>query len=198
MSARTATAIPAPSPTSAEVQQAREFLQRAEAALGTVTEVLSPSQWHFEPAPGQWSIAGILEHCALVQQLILGGIREQLAAAPMGPNPDAVAVDEVILTHSEDRSIKADAPEFLHPTGALTHQAAWNSLRASNVDMIKWLETAADLRQRCIPGPPASLLSGGKYELMDGYQWILGAAGHLARHTRQILEIRDCPLFPTT
>ena len=196
MSATTATAISAAIVTPGEVQQAREFLQQAEAALVTVIEGLSQPQWHYKPAPGQWSISGILEHCAMVQQAILGPIRQQLAATPMGPNPDAAAVDEVILTRSQDRSIKAEAPEFLHPTGSLTPEAAWNSLRASNVEIINWLEAATDLRQRCIPGPPANVLSGGKYELMDGFQWILGAAGHLVRHTRQILEIRNCPLFP--
>jgi hypothetical protein len=196
MSATIATVIAPSGITPAQVQQAREFLQKAEAALAIATEGLSQPQWHHIPAPGQWSISGILEHCALVQQAILGPIRQQLAATPAMPNPDAAAVDEIILTCLQHRSIKAEAPEFLHPRGCLAPEAAWNSLRASNVEMITWLEDGIHLRQRCIPGPPVAVVSGGKYGMMDGFQWILAAAGHLVRHTAQILEIRDCPSFP--
>ena len=33
--------------------------------------------------------------------------------------------------------------------------------------------------------------------LMDGYQWILTAAAHVERHTKQMLEVRADPNFPT-
>jgi hypothetical protein len=182
--------------TPAEVQQARDFLQRAEASLAAATADLTERQWRFQPAVGQWSIADILEHCAMTQQSIAVGVRRRLAAAPPGPNPDARAVDEVLLTQGEDRSRKAEAPEFLRPTGSMAPAASWESLRASNAKILRWLEAATDLRQRCLPGLPAALLSNGRYDRMDGYQWILGAATHLVRHTSQILEIRALPAFP--
>lgn len=188
--------IPTHEVTAAEAEQARTLLRSAENGLVAATQGLSERQWRYEPAPGQWSIASILEHCALVQQAVIGPIREQLAAAPLAPNPDGAAVDQVLLKKVEDRSIKAEAPEFLQPTGGLSESAAWQILRGSNMEILDWLETAVDLRQRCIPGPPAMALSQGRYEWMDGYQWILAAAGHLARHTGQILEIRNSSSFP--
>lgn len=31
---------------------------------------------------------------------------------------------------------------------------------------------------------------------LDGYEWVLAAAGHTARHTQQILEVKADPTFP--
>ena len=44
---------------------------------------------------------------------------------------------------------------------------------------------------------PVKAISKGKYETADGYQWLLLAAGHTERHTKQILEVRAHADFPT-
>ena len=57
------------------------------------------------------------------------------------------------------------------------------------------LETP-DLREHAIEAPPLKAASKGVYDSMDGYQWILAAAAHVERHTKQILEVRADPNFP--
>lgn len=189
--AKTSTAL-----SSAEIERARDYLERTETALKAATVGLSEAQWNFVPAPGRWSIAGILEHCVIIHELILGRIREQLAAAPLGPNPDAAAVDDLIWTRSTDRSLKFNAPEFVYPTGRLSPTAGLEQLRDGNARLIEWLETAQDLRDHCVPSPPAKGMSNGAFELMDGYQFILLAAGHVDRHICQIQEVKAAANFP--
>ena len=41
-------------------------------------------------------------------------------------------------------------------------------------------------------------LTNGRYETMDGYQWILAAAAHVQRHTNQMLEVKAHKNFPVS
>jgi hypothetical protein len=58
------------------------------------------------------------------------------------------------------------------------------------------LETTPDLRAHALEAPPLKALSGGEYQWMDGYQWLLAAAAHAERHTKQILEVKAGADFP--
>ena len=53
-----------------------------------------------------------------------------------------------------------------------------------------------DLRQHAVEALPLKAISKGEYDKMDGYQWILAAAAHTERHTKQILEVRADANFP--
>jgi hypothetical protein len=52
------------------------------------------------------------------------------------------------------------------------------------------------LREHVIDAPALKAVSKGEYDKMDGYQWILAAAAHTERHTKQILEVRADAGFP--
>ena len=58
------------------------------------------------------------------------------------------------------------------------------------------LESRPGLRQHVIPAAPLKAVSKGAYEVMDGYQWILAAAAHTERHTKQMLEVMAEPGYP--
>ena len=47
-----------------------------------------------------------------------------------------------------------------------------------------------------LEAPPLKAVTKGVHHSMDGYQWILAAAAHCDRHTKQILEVRADPNFP--
>jgi hypothetical protein len=51
-------------------------------------------------------------------------------------------------------------------------------------------------KQHVTDAPPLKAFSKGAYDSMDGYQWVLGAAAHTERHTKQILEVKADPNFP--
>jgi hypothetical protein len=59
------------------------------------------------------------------------------------------------------------------------------------------LQSTPDLREHALEAPPLKVVTNGAYLWMDGYQWILAAAAHTERHTKQILEVKANPEFPT-
>ena len=73
--------------TPSEIEEARHSLQQARDAVARATEGLSEAQWSYRPAAGGWSIAEIVEHMAVVQEIVLGPIGQALAGSPEAPQP---------------------------------------------------------------------------------------------------------------
>src|SRR5215471_6031198 len=82
--------------TSSELDHARLYLQQTQNGAVGATKGLSPAQWKFKPAPDRWSIAEIVEHMVLAQDLILGPVRQQLAKAPAASGRDTERVDAIV------------------------------------------------------------------------------------------------------
>ncbi len=181
----------------ADIARAKQYLEKTRHDVIAATEGLSEAQWKFKPAPDRWSIAEIVEHIVITQEVILGPIRKQLASAPAPPAERGYReVDDLIVAKLPDRSKKFQAPEVLKPTGSWTESAALDRLRKDTAGLIEYLQTTPDLRQHSIPAPPLEAVSGGQYKLMDGYEWLLTAAAHTERHTKQLLEVKADQHFP--
>jgi len=185
-----------PKVTSTELDHARLYLQQTQNGVVGATKGLSQAQWKFKPAPDRWSIAEIVEHMVVAQELILGPIREQLAKAPVVSERDNKRVDAIVENQLPDRTSKFQAPEILRPTGRWTPAVAMDRLSKNYAQLLEYLEKTPDLRQHAVDAPPLKAVSKGEYETMDGYQWILTAAAHTERHTKQILEVRADVNFP--
>src|ERR1051326_4157479 len=97
-----------------EVEQARQYFAQTRSRVVAATSGLTEAQWRFKPAPERWSIAEIVEHMAIVHGRVLARIMEQLpqGAAPE-PGRDSQMMDALVLEKIPDRSIKANAPEFI-------------------------------------------------------------------------------------
>jgi DinB superfamily len=180
-----------------EFEKAQLYLRQTQDGAIGATKGLSEAQWNFKPAPDRWSIAEILEHVIFVQERVLGPMREQLAAAPPPPSDyDREQIDAIVLHQFPDRLSKIPSPEFLHPTGRWAPSEALDRMVRNCACMNELLESAPDLRQHAIEALPLKLISQGKYKFMDGYQWLLAAAAHTERHTKQILEVKAHVNFP--
>jgi len=197
-SAATATAIDEGKPVSpSELEQALLFLEQTRSGIIGAIRHLSEAQWQHKPAPNRWSIAENLEHIISVQERVLGPIREHLqAASPPPPEYDYQRVDAIIINQFPNRLAKFPAPEPVHPTGSLTRAEARERLIRNYARLAKYLESTPDLRQHAIEGGPLKAVSKGAYQLMDGYHWILAAAAHTERHTKQVLELIAETEFP--
>jgi hypothetical protein len=134
---------------------------------------------------------------AIVHERVLGPIREQLAAAPTPPEGACQQVDAIVINQFPNRLTKFKAPEFIEPTGALTLSEALDRLGANYIRLTEYLESTPDLREHAIEAMPLKAVSGGAHQLMDGYQWILAAAAHTERHTKQILEVMADADYPS-
>jgi uncharacterized damage-inducible protein DinB len=84
------------------IREGTEVLQHiddAHDALITAVAGLSDAQSHFKPAPEAWSVAGIVEHLAIVEDRIVGRIHELLASPPEPDKPVATKEADEILRH---------------------------------------------------------------------------------------------------
>ena len=182
--------------TSSELDHARVYLRQTENGVIGATQGLTQSQWNFKPAPDRWSIAEIVEHMVVVQELVLGPIREQLAKAPAPDGRDNKLLDSIVINQFPDRTAKFQAPDFAKPAGRWTPEVAMDRLHKNYVRLTEYLENTPDLRRHVVEAPPMKAVSHGAYDSMDGYQWILASAAHVERHTKQILEVRADSHFP--
>jgi hypothetical protein len=179
-----------------ELEQAHEYLKQTRDLVVGATKGLTESQWRFKPAHDRWSIAEIVEHMVLAQDLILGPIRQQLATAPAGPaDRDIKQVDAIVISRFPDRTSKFHAPEILQPTGRWTPPAAMARLLENYDHLNEFLDSTPDLRQHILEAIPLKAASKGAFDTMDGYQWILATGSHIERHTKQILEVKADPNF---
>lgn len=182
--------------TQAELDRARMYLDQTKVGITGAIKALSDPQWNFKPSPGQWSVGEITEHVIDVLGLVLGPVRGKLDQAASTPaHPDYKQVDDIIVYRFPNRLAKFPSP--VQPAGCLSPSQAIERLTADYARLSDYLETSPDLRNRYAEAPPLKAVSNGTYESMDGYQWILAAAAHTERHTKQILEVMADPAFPS-
>jgi len=182
--------------TAQELDQCRSYVKRTGEAVLAATANLSPAQWNFKSAPDRGSIAEVLEHVVVIQELVLGPIREQLAQAPVSANRDYAHIDAIIVNQFPVRAMRLQAPEPGQPTGRFTPDAALERLITNCGWLREYVESTPDLRLRVIQSMPLKAVTKGEFEHMDGYQWVLGVAAHTERHTKQIREVQGHADYP--
>src|SRR5260370_5249003 len=173
----------------AEREQSMQYLTESRDGVVDAVKGLSETQWKFKPAPDRWSAAEIVEHLALIEDVLVENIFGNIDKQP-APNADrdAKQVDAMILAKVPDRSTKFQAPPSVTPTGRWTHADALEHYIAGRAQTVTLLKSTPDLRQHPINHPALGSL--------DGYQWVLAVAAHSVRHTKQILEVKADPNFP--
>ncbi len=181
----------------AEMEHARLYLQQTQDLVIGATKGLSKEQWTFKPASDRWSIAEIVEHIVATQDYVLGPIRKQLANAPAPGERDRQQEDAIVMGRMPDRTDKFKAPEALQPAGRCVPAQCMERLLKNYAELRKYLETTPDLREHAVDAPAMKAISKGAYDAIDGYQAILLVAAHTERHTKQILEVRAAPNFPS-
>jgi len=134
------------------LEEKNELLQRldnARESLIAAVSGLSESQATFKPSPEAWSVAGIVEHLASVEDFVVMRV-EKIASEPDDGNfkdSDVVLFDKVV-----DRSAKFQAPERAHPTGKPLASSLERlvATRAKIVELIRSAGMAIFGSTRCI------------------------------------------------
>lgn len=178
--------------TQAERDQAVKDLEDTRRAFLASINGLSDAQFRYKPAPDRWSVAEVAEHIAVSEDTLRGMITDKIMKSPVVPGARAqVQMDDQRLRQGVlDRTTKRQAPEMLRPSGRFPTvdavRAAFGESRDKTVAYVQ--TTTEDMRAHVAPHPVLQAL--------DGYQWILLLAGHTARHTAQIEEVKADPKFP--
>jgi len=181
---------------STDLDQARRCFDHSRNRVIEVTTGLSDAQSRFKPTPDRWSIAEILEHMVTVQERVLGPVRQLLAQAPAPPNRDAREIDLILIEKIPDRSMRANAPEPIVPTGKVPCAVALERLSTNYERLLEFIDATPDLRDHAVEAPPLRFVTNGAHTMMDGYQWALTVALHDERHVRQIIEVKSHPDYP--
>ena len=178
--------------TKEERKEAAKYLDDTRKNFLAEIKGLSEAQWKFKSAPDRWSVAEVAEHIALSEDMIFGMVTDRIMKSPAAPEKkESVKGKEVQLRQNiTNRNVKAQAPETLKPVNKWATQAelvkAFSASRAKTTAYVK--TSTDDLRSHFAPHPV--------FKELDAYQWIFLIAGHSARHTDQIKEVKADPNFP--
>lgn len=183
--------------TAAEIEQCRKYVEQTGDGVAAATKGLTDAQWNFKESPDRWSIAEIVEHMVFIQELVLGPVQQQLAAAPEVLRAgDFCEVEDIVTTRFPDRSVKMSAPEVARPIGRWAPAESLERMRANCGGLNDYVESSPGLRLRVIEAAPLKAMTQGAHSDMDGYQWVLAVAAHTERHTKQIREVQASPNYP--
>ena len=190
--AQTPMAVPESPMTAGERDQAVRLLAESRQGFLKAIERLSPAQWSFKPAPDRWSIQECAEHIVTVEQVVQGQVIAKALAGPREPlrRAEVKLTDGFILEALPDRTHKFQAPERVAPKGRLAKkEAVLAEFEASRKPLeAEVAASSVDWRARFGPHP--------LFGTLDLYQWVILTAGHTARHTQQIEEVKRSPGYP--
>jgi uncharacterized damage-inducible protein DinB len=167
-----------------------KHLQQTRQAFLDSIAGLSDAQWTFKAGPDRWSIAEVAEHIAVSETFILQMVTDKILKGPAVPREPNPVPDEKLLAWLQDRTSKFQAPEMLKPTNRWpTREALTKDFIAAREKTAEYVKTTTDdLHGHAAPHPV--------FKNLDGYQWVLLLSGHSARHTAQILEVKESPGYP--
>lgn len=176
--------------TAQERESLAKHLQQTRQAFLESISGLSNAQWTFKPGPDRWSIAEVAEHIAVSETTIFQIVTAQIIKSPAVPRGPESVSDEKLLQWLLDRTSKFQAPEMLKPTHRWTSRDdLTKDFLAARENTVAYVKTTNDdLHGHAAPHPV--------FKMLDAYQWLLLLSGHAARHTAQILEVKESPEYP--
>jgi uncharacterized damage-inducible protein DinB len=154
-------------------------------------EHVSDEQWKFKPASNAWSVGEISEHITLSEGLLYSIVQKTLQAPPDDEKAKILAGNEKqLLVSVMDRSVKAQAPEVIRPTGRfVTKWELIEAFKIARAQTINYVKTTQDLLKNHVARHPA-------FGELTTYQWLVFIAGHADRHVAQLEEVNNNINFP--
>jgi hypothetical protein len=169
------------------VDELLEHLAESRRVLADAIALVPPALRQTAPAPGQWSVAQVIEHLVIVETRSTKVIAMLSDGAPVGsatdtdaPAPDAHRLDTTMLL---DRSRRVTAPDPLHPTSDVDAADAWRRLGETRAALCAIVVAMNGRRMDRVTRPHPVL------GVLNGFQWVGAVAGHEQRHAAQIREI---------
>jgi hypothetical protein len=157
------------------------------AALDASVESVPPVLRSRRPAPGRWSVAEVLEHVALVNQLFRTRLAASIAAARdaglAAETGERAPVPPSVAAAMANRAAPRPAPDRVKPTGGLDAADALAALHRAQAAFRAMLIEADGLALSTVT------YDHPFFGRLNIYQWAELMAGHERRHAEQIREI---------
>ena len=163
---------------------------------GLLTEVqgLNEAQMHFKPDSNQWSVAEVLEHLGVWEEILFWDL---FSNQNTPERPDLVAQvkpnDSIMLAYATDPA-KGQSPIVALPLGRFNNRQElvkyFNFFRDEVIKLVR--STSSDFRLHFIYRPK----DWGIWSLRDLHQYTVVYISHTTRHANQIRRVKANPLFP--
>lgn len=169
-------------------------LKDSQSDLLEAIEGLDEAQIHFKPDSIQWSIAEVIEHLGIYEELLYWDLLNNQYTEE---RPDLIenvsGIDSAMIGYATDPN-KGLAPFIVQPLGRFENKSQLISyFSRSRNEVIKLVqETKADFRLHFIFRPP----DWGIWHIRDLHQYTLLWIAHTERHLNQINRIKANQNFP--
>lgn len=169
-------------------------LKDSQAKLKKQMEGYDERQMHFKPDSNQWSIAEVIEHIAVYEELLFWDLLNNQYTEERHDLVDSVKGIDAIMTEYASDPNKGQAPFIAQPIGRFQNKTDllnfFNRFRNEVIQLIE--QTPTDFRLHFIFRPK----DWGIWHLRDLHQYTLLWIAHTERHLNQIKRIEANPDFP--
>lgn len=174
--------------TQGERDRLLSYLHSTRKQVLDATASLTPAQWKFKPSPEKWSVAEVVEHLALTEDMLFGYVR-QFIDRPVPAPATAALKTEQLVENMKDRSKPANAPAELKPEGKWpAGPVLTDEFKQRRDKLIHWVNETKD------PVTKVHARMGGN--VVQVYQALYMIPGHTERHLAQINDLKANPAFP--
>ena len=180
-----------------KLQEIIDAISRERETLLREVEGLSEAQLEYKTADDRWAISDLMHHLALSDEanvklfaIMASQAREKDIPKDTAPDASALGCIDHIKEMAGNRP--ARAPDRVAPRTHLPVEESLARLAGARQKLIEKVGELSgyDLTQLSFPHP--------FFKDLDGYQWLLLAGWHEARHTAQIGRIKSHEGFPAS
>ena len=169
-----------------EVAEKKKYLaplQSSQTAIVAILEEVNEDLFTYKSTPENWSIAEVIEHLILIENTVIGTLKQLGSTKPQATLDQPLATEKV-LELSASRTLKSKAPDAFVPKGIYQQKTvAVNAFKQSRERVAHFINTTPlNLETIVFPHPRIGVLTG--------YNWLTFLAGHSLKHLAQIEEIK--------
>jgi len=180
--------------TATDRQNLLTALKTSQSDILREVEQLSEKQIHFKPDSSQWSVAEVVEHISVYEELLYWDLLNNQYTDERTDLVDSVkGIDSAMTAYATDPN-KGQAPFAVKPLGRFEKKGDiinfFNRYRNEVIKLVQ--ETNADFRLHFIFRPP----DWGIWHVRDLHQYTLLWIAHTERHLNQIKRIKANAKFP--
>ena len=158
-----------------------QHLERGRADFLASVAGLSAAQAASRPDPARWSVLDCVEHVTMVEERFLGWLdnAKKLDQPRIDKEKEAG-----LLTRVADRSVRAQSPEAVLPTGRFTTlEQALDKFNANRTRSVQFAQDRSDELYSLAAEHP-------RFGPMNGAEFLMMITAHARRHAAQIQEVR--------
>lgn len=171
-----------------------EGLQSSQNSLFNEVKSLTRKQIRFKPDSTSWSIAEVVEHLAVYDELLYWDLLNKQYSPEMPEWVEKVkGLDSVMIAYTDD-PVKLQAPFIAQPLGRFENEkdliAYFNRYRNELIRLVS--ETKTDFRLHFV----FRSKDAGVWRVRDLHQYTLLWIAHTQRHTNQIKRVKAHQNYP--